>query len=222
MPVRPLEPGCRRPTELLPYRSNSHAVAGHGHLNGIAWTCHPKHLDANVRTSTIPWQLLEGAPVWIAERQSLMASSHAIPHHTRVWGASRLRSFSPAAPGPSWNSIMRATSKLQHVEVLHPPRADHPGMPVLNYEQGKVASPPMCADQADRVTGWPCPQDGLARAPYRLISYTRSERDTREPPSPDACLALAISENRPAGWTAGLLWQCCAPSRSFTHDARCV
>src|SRR4029434_8515727 len=25
MPVRPLEPGCRRPTELLPYRSNSHA-----------------------------------------------------------------------------------------------------------------------------------------------------------------------------------------------------
>jgi hypothetical protein len=28
--------------------------------HGIAWTCHPKHLDADVRTSTIPWELLEG------------------------------------------------------------------------------------------------------------------------------------------------------------------
>jgi len=27
---------------------------------GIAWVCHPKHLDADVRTSTIPWELLEG------------------------------------------------------------------------------------------------------------------------------------------------------------------
>jgi hypothetical protein len=59
MPVRPLEPGCRRPTELLPYQSNSHAVAGHGRLHGIAWVCHPKHLDADVRTRTIPWKLLE-------------------------------------------------------------------------------------------------------------------------------------------------------------------
>ena len=28
--------------------------------NGIAWVCHPKHLDADVRTSTIHWELLEG------------------------------------------------------------------------------------------------------------------------------------------------------------------
>jgi hypothetical protein len=27
--------------------------------HGIAWTCRPKHLDADVRTSTIPWELLE-------------------------------------------------------------------------------------------------------------------------------------------------------------------
>jgi hypothetical protein len=27
--------------------------------HGIAWTCHPKYLDADVRTSTIPWELLE-------------------------------------------------------------------------------------------------------------------------------------------------------------------
>jgi len=27
--------------------------------HGIAWTCHPKHLDADVRTSTISWELLE-------------------------------------------------------------------------------------------------------------------------------------------------------------------
>jgi hypothetical protein len=60
MLVSPREPGWQRPTELLPYQSNSHAVAEHGHLNGIAWVCHPKHLDADVRTSTIPWELLEG------------------------------------------------------------------------------------------------------------------------------------------------------------------
>jgi hypothetical protein len=76
---------------------------------------------------------------------------------------------------------MRATSKLQHVEVPHPP-----------------------ATQA----GWSCPQDGLARAPSRLISYTRSERDTREPPSPDVCLALIISGNRTAEWIAGILRHC--------------
>jgi hypothetical protein len=46
--------------ELLPYRSNSHAVAEHGHLNGIAWTCHLKHLDADLRTSTLLWELLKG------------------------------------------------------------------------------------------------------------------------------------------------------------------
>jgi hypothetical protein len=31
--------------------------------HGIAWTCHPKYMDrmdADVRTSTIPWGLLEG------------------------------------------------------------------------------------------------------------------------------------------------------------------
>jgi len=28
--------------------------------HGIAWTCHPKYLDADVRTSTISWELLEG------------------------------------------------------------------------------------------------------------------------------------------------------------------
>jgi len=112
------------------------------------------------------------APIWIAERHSLMASSHAIPHLTRVWGASRLRSVSPTAAGPSWNSIMRATSKLQHVEVLHPPRADHPGTPVLNHERGS-ASPAAWrgADQADGVgemalsPGWsggsPIPLDKL-------------------------------------------------------------
>jgi hypothetical protein len=27
--------------------------------HGIAWVCHPKHLEAEVRTSTIPWKLLE-------------------------------------------------------------------------------------------------------------------------------------------------------------------
>jgi hypothetical protein len=27
--------------------------------HGIAWTCYPKHLDVTVRTSTIPWELLE-------------------------------------------------------------------------------------------------------------------------------------------------------------------
>src|SRR5882724_698897 len=26
--------------------------------HGIAWTCHPKHLDADVRTSALPWELL--------------------------------------------------------------------------------------------------------------------------------------------------------------------
>jgi hypothetical protein len=27
--------------------------------HGIAWIGYPKHLDAEVRTSTIPWELLE-------------------------------------------------------------------------------------------------------------------------------------------------------------------
>jgi hypothetical protein len=27
--------------------------------HGIAWVCHPKHLDVEVRTGTIPWELLE-------------------------------------------------------------------------------------------------------------------------------------------------------------------
>jgi hypothetical protein len=26
---------------------------------GIAWVCYPKHIDAEVRTSTIPWELIE-------------------------------------------------------------------------------------------------------------------------------------------------------------------
>jgi hypothetical protein len=26
---------------------------------GIAWVCHPKHLDAGIRTSTIPWEVIE-------------------------------------------------------------------------------------------------------------------------------------------------------------------
>jgi len=37
----------------------------------------------------------------------------------------------------------------------------------------------------------------------------------REPPSLDACLALAISENRPAEWTAGILRQCRAAVEEF-------
>ena len=27
--------------------------------NGIAWVCHPKHIDAEVRTGTISWELIE-------------------------------------------------------------------------------------------------------------------------------------------------------------------
>jgi hypothetical protein len=27
--------------------------------HGIAWVCHPKHIDTEVRTSTIPWELIE-------------------------------------------------------------------------------------------------------------------------------------------------------------------
>jgi hypothetical protein len=26
---------------------------------GIAWVCHPKHVDADVRTGTIHWELIE-------------------------------------------------------------------------------------------------------------------------------------------------------------------
>jgi hypothetical protein len=50
----------------------------------------------------------------------------------------------------------------------------------------------------------------VARPPYRLICYTRSERGARESPSPDECRALAISENKPAAWTAAILRQYCA------------
>jgi hypothetical protein len=50
---------------------------------------------------------------------------------------------------------------------------------------------------------------------YRLIRYTQSERGTREPPSPDACLALAISQYTPAGWTAGILRQYRAAVKEF-------
>ena len=28
--------------------------------HGIAWIDHPKHLEADVRTGTIPWELLKG------------------------------------------------------------------------------------------------------------------------------------------------------------------
>jgi hypothetical protein len=30
--------------------------------HGIAWICYPKHMDVEVRTSTLPWELLEGQP----------------------------------------------------------------------------------------------------------------------------------------------------------------
>jgi hypothetical protein len=38
--------------------------------HGIAWTCHPKHLDADVRTSTFPWELLEGQRLFGAQSGS--------------------------------------------------------------------------------------------------------------------------------------------------------
>lgn len=50
----------------------------------------------------------------------------------------------------------------------------------------------------------------MARPPYRLICYTQSERGARESPSPDEWHALAISENKPAAWTAAILRQYCA------------
>jgi hypothetical protein len=34
---------------------------------GIAWTCYPKHLDITVRTSTIPWELLESQRLFGAQ-----------------------------------------------------------------------------------------------------------------------------------------------------------
>jgi hypothetical protein len=47
----------------------------------------------------------------------------------------------------------------------------------------------------------------VARPPYRLICYTRSERGARESPSADECHALAISEDKPVAWTAAILRQ---------------
>jgi hypothetical protein len=41
---------CLRAVECTRMRVDEH---------GIAWTAHPKHLDADVRTSTISWELLE-------------------------------------------------------------------------------------------------------------------------------------------------------------------
>jgi hypothetical protein len=35
--------------------------------HGIAWTCYPKHLDVTVRTSTIPWELLESQRLFGAQ-----------------------------------------------------------------------------------------------------------------------------------------------------------
>jgi len=35
--------------------------------HGIAWLCHPKHIDADVRTSTIPWELLESQRLFAPE-----------------------------------------------------------------------------------------------------------------------------------------------------------
>jgi hypothetical protein len=54
------------------------------------------------------------------------------------------------------------------------------------------------------------PQDAVARPPYRLICYTRSERGARESPSPDECHARPISENKPAAWMAAILRRLCA------------
>jgi hypothetical protein len=39
--------------------------------HGIAWTGHPKHLDANVRTSTIPWELIEEQRLFGSQSGSL-------------------------------------------------------------------------------------------------------------------------------------------------------
>jgi len=35
--------------------------------HGIAWICHPKHADADIRTGTIPWELLEGERLFRAQ-----------------------------------------------------------------------------------------------------------------------------------------------------------
>ena len=63
---------------------------GIGHLHGIAWVCHPKHLDADVRTSTIPWKLLEGQRLFAPLSQVVEQHSPSplSPHLTRAWGFS--------------------------------------------------------------------------------------------------------------------------------------
>jgi hypothetical protein len=35
----------------------------------IAWICHPNHLDAEIRTSTIPWKLLENQRLFAPQPQ---------------------------------------------------------------------------------------------------------------------------------------------------------
>ena len=42
--------------------------------HGVAWVCHPKymdHMDADVRTSTIPWELIDGQRLFGSHSGSL-------------------------------------------------------------------------------------------------------------------------------------------------------
>jgi hypothetical protein len=53
--------------------------------HGIDWVCYPKDLDTEVRTSPIPWELIEDQRLFGPQRSSPSWHRLSLPHLPRAW-----------------------------------------------------------------------------------------------------------------------------------------